>query len=197
MGITDLELVNKFKSGNNQAFTELVNRYQHKIYNTTFRMLGNHDDALDIAQETFIRVYNNLKKFKAKSSFSTWLFTVTTNLCRDELRKRKNNLKTFSISNYEQEMELEDNYNTIKNNPEEISLNKELQKIIQKKIDQLQSDQKTVIILRDVQGLSYKEIAKILGISMGTVKSRLSRARTILRDDLKNIIEGGYDEIEA
>ncbi len=190
MELSDNELVKQINNGNQQAFTELIQRYQHKVYNSTYRILGNHEDALDMAQESFIRVYKSIGKFKGNSSFSTWLFRITTNICRDELRKRQRNLKTDSFS------QAKDQKKTLKNleeidNPEKITMSNELNATIQKKIDQLPSKQKTVFVLREFEGLSYKEIAEVLEISIGTVKSRLSRARIVMREDLYKIIENG------
>src|SRR5690554_7915446 len=91
MALSDSQLIYQFNYGDKEAFSQLIERYQHKEYNTTFRMLGNHEDALDLAQESFIRVYKNLSNFKDNSAFSTWLFWITTNLCHDELRRRKRN----------------------------------------------------------------------------------------------------------
>lgn len=191
MAVTDGELIKRFNNGNKQAFEELIQRYQHKVYNTTFRMLGNHDDALDMAQESFIRVFKSLDKFKGKSSFSTWLFSITTNICRDELRKRKRNLETVSISTNKRITEQFTEETNEKQSPEKISISRELSITIQKKVDQLPSEQKIVFVLREFQGLSYKEISDVLDISMGTVKSRLSRARRVLRQDLNKIIMNG------
>ncbi len=183
MALSDSELIHQINNGNEKAFTELIERYQNKVYNTAYRILGNHEDALDLAQESFIRIYKNLNKFQGKSSFSTWLFRITTNLCRDELRKRKRKLviQEENFSNIYQEEE----------NPEKISLSRELNSLIQEKIDSLVPEQKVVFTLREFQGLSYQEIADILEVSMGTVKSRLSRARQALREDLFEIISKG------
>lgn len=191
MAVSDSELINQFNSGNEEAFAELIQRYQHKIYNTTYRMLGNHEDALDIAQESFIRIYKSLGNFKGESSFSTWLFRISTNICRDELRKRQRKLKTYSISSEKDNKNTIDNLGGEKNNPERISISKEINTQIQEKINQLPSEQRSVLILREFQDLSYQEIANILEISMGTVKSRLSRARRSLREDLNKIIKNG------
>ncbi len=190
MAVSDGELIEKFNNKNKEAFEELIQRYQHKVYNTTFRMLGNHEDALDMAQEAFIRVYKSLANFKQNSSFSTWLFRITTNICRDELRKRQRKLKTLSISGGEEKNKiiLEDDE---KNNPEKISMSQELSITIQEKVNQLPTEQKMVFVLREFQDLSYQEIADILDISIGTVKSRLSRARKALREDLNKIIKNG------
>ena len=190
MAVSDGELIERFNNENKEAFEELIQRYQHKVYNTTFRMLGNHEDALDMAQETFIRVYKSLASFKKNSSFSTWFFRITTNICRDELRKRQRKLKTLSISEGEEHNKiiLEDDE---KNNPEKISISQELSTTIQEKVNQLPTEQRMVFVLREFQDLSYQEIADILDISMGTVKSRLSRARKALREDLNKIIKNG------
>lgn len=184
------ELINQFNNGNEQAFTELIQRYQHKVYNSTYRMLGNHEDALDMAQESFIRVYKNLHKFRADSSFSTWLFRITTNICRDELRKRQRKLNMHSFSEYENDKKTIKNME-ISDDPERISISSELNETIQEKIDQLSPEQKAVFVLKEFEGLSYKEIADVLDISIGTVKSRLSRARRSLRKDLNKIIKNG------
>ena len=191
MELSDANLITKFKQGDEKSFEYLVERYQHKIYNTTFRILGNHDDALDLAQETFIRVYNNLNTFKGKSTFSTWLFKISTNICRDELRKRQTRISTYNLSEADHQKTSYQKSNEHQD-PEKISLKNELNKNIQVKIEQLPSEQKTILVLREFQDLSYAELSEVLDISMGTVKSRLSRARKALRSELYDIInEGG------
>ncbi len=190
MALSDSELINQFNNGSEQAFAELIERYQHRVYNTTFRMLGNHEDALDMAQESFIRVYKNLGKFKGDSTFSTWLFAITANICRDELRKRERKFEVHSYSDDKNKKKTLENVKEV-NNPEKISITKELSTFIQEKIEKLPPEQKTVFVLREFEGLSYREIVDVLHISMGTVKSRLSRARRTLREDLNKIIENG------
>jgi RNA polymerase sigma-70 factor, ECF subfamily len=190
MALADSELINQFNNGNEQAFTELIERYQHKVYNTSFRMLGNHEDALDLAQESFIKVYQNLNRFKFNSSFSTWLFKITSNLCRDKLRKKQHILTTYSMSEDKINKKAMENIEKA-DNPENISISRQLSISIQEKIDQLSPKHKTVFVLREFEGLSYEEIAAVLEISVGTVKSRLSRARRSLREDLNKIIKDG------
>ncbi|MFP4662629.1 MAG: RNA polymerase sigma factor [Halanaerobiales bacterium] len=194
MAITDGELIKQFNNGNKDVFEELIQRYQDKVYNTTFRMLGNHEDAMDMAQETFIRVYRSLDNFKGNSSFSTWLFNITGNICRDELRKRQRSLKTYSLSS-DKNINADIPEDTEqKNNPEKASLSRELSITIQQKVDQLPGEQKIVFVLREFENLSYQEIADVLDISLGTVKSRLSRARRALRKDFNKIIKNGGSE---
>jgi len=186
MALSDSELIYRINNGDEKAFNELIERYQNRVYNTAYRIMGNHEDALDLAQESFIRIYKNLKNFKGRSSFSTWLFRITTNLCLDELRKRKRKPE-LQEENFQNIYKEEDN-------PERISLSRELNQLIQEKIDLLAPEQKIVFTLREFQGLSYQEIADITGISIGTVKSRLSRARQNLREDLNKIIgKGGLE----
>lgn len=190
MAELDLELVEKFKNGKEEAFEEIVRRYQKKVYNTTYRMLGNPEDAWDFAQEVFIRVFRNLHRFQGRASFSTWLFAIATNICRDELRKRQRKVKTQSLSepikmkDGEIEREVMDNSMI----PEEITLHRELQGKIQTIIDTLPLEQKEVIILREFQDFSYDEIAETIGVAVGTVKSRISRGRKNLRQALSNFI---------
>jgi RNA polymerase sigma-70 factor, ECF subfamily len=153
-------------------------------------MLGNHEDALDLAQESFIKVYQNLNRFKFNSSFSTWLFKITSNLCRDKLRKKQHILTTYSMSEDKINKKAMENIEKA-DNPENISISRQLSISIQEKIDQLSPKHKTVFVLREFEGLSYEEIAAVLEISVGTVKSRLSRARRSLREDLNKIIKDG------
>ncbi|NLM96628.1 MAG: sigma-70 family RNA polymerase sigma factor [Halanaerobiaceae bacterium] len=191
MALSDIELVQEFKDGSEQAFAELIERFQHRVYNTTLRMLGNREDALDTAQECFIKVYKNIKKFKGDSSFSTWLFRITTNACRDELRKRKRRLPVYTDINSDDENNTIQNISNGSNEPEKITISRDINESIQELVNQLPEDQKLVFILREFQDLSYQEIAEILDISMGSVKSRLSRARRSLRQDLNKIIKNG------
>lgn len=190
MTASDLELIEDFKKGDEGVFEELVRRYQKKVYNSTYRMMGNHEDAWDLAQESFLRVYRNLSRFQGKASFSTWLFTITTNICRDELRKRQRRVKTQSLSEPIQtkDGELERELVDVSMIPEEISLNRELQDEIQEVIGKLPPEQKEAIILREFDGFNYDEIAEITGVAIGTVKSRISRARRNLRSELNKLV---------
>lgn len=188
--MTDWDLIQLFQNGKEEVFEEIVYRYQKKVYNTTYRMMGNHEDANDLAQEAFLRVYRNLKRFQGKASFSTWLFTITSNICRDELRKRQRRLKTHSLSDPIQvkdgeiERDIPDNSMT----PEEHSINQELRDQIQTVLDDLPSEQKEVIVLRELQGFSYEEISEITDVAIGTVKSRISRARRNMRTELNKLV---------
>lgn len=183
------ELVKRTLQGDTRAFEELVQQYESKIYALTYRYMGNEDDAYDMAQEAFIKAYRSLRSFKGHSSFGTWLYRVTTNVCLDELRRRKRRIVPLSLDEPlairegdEVEKEIPDNTPTA----DILYEQKEFSQYIQDLLDQLKPDHKTAIVLRDVLDLSYEEISEVLNCSIGTVKSRISRARETLR---KKIVE--------
>ncbi|QTL97743.1 sigma-70 family RNA polymerase sigma factor [Iocasia frigidifontis] len=187
--ISDKELIKKFRNNDESAFEELVLRYQKKVYNTVLRMLSNLDDASDITQEIFIKVYQNLEKFKGQSSFSTWLFSIAGNHCRDELRKRQKELKHSSLDSIAEERKETERVSDNNSNyqPEERSIQNEQFRDIEIALSKLSIEYRESLVLRDIQGFTYDEISKILGLPAGTVKSRLSRARRKLRDELSKI----------
>ncbi|WP_230869360.1 RNA polymerase sigma factor [Iocasia frigidifontis] len=189
MEISDKELIKKFRNNDESAFEELVLRYQKKVYNTVLRMLSNLDDASDITQEIFIKVYQNLEKFKGQSSFSTWLFSIAGNHCRDELRKRQKELKHSSLDSIAEERKETERVSDNNSNyqPEERSIQNEQFRDIEIALSKLSIEYRESLVLRDIQGFTYDEISKILGLPAGTVKSRLSRARRKLRDELSKI----------
>ncbi|AZO94831.1 sigma-70 family RNA polymerase sigma factor [Halocella sp. SP3-1] len=186
--ISDKELIKRFRNNDESAFEELVLRYQKKVYNTVLRMLSNLDDTSDITQEIFIKVYQNLEKFKGQSSFSTWLFSIAGNHCRDELRKRQKELKHRSLDSIaEERKETERVSNNSNYQPEESSIQNEQFRDIEIALSKLSIEYREPLVLRDIQGFTYDEISKILNLPAGTVKSRLSRARCKLRDKLSKI----------
>ncbi len=183
------ELVKRTLQGDTKAFEELVQQYESKIYALAYRYMGNEDDAYDMSQEAFIKAYRSLRSFKGHSSFGTWLYRVTTNVCLDELRRRKRRIVPISLDEPlatregdEVDKEIPDNTPTA----DILYEQKEFSQYIQDLLDQLKPDHKTAIVLRDVLDLSYEEISEVLNCSIGTVKSRISRARETLR---KKIVE--------
>ncbi len=182
--MNDRELVERARAGDHDAFEQLVQQYERKVYITAHRLMGIDADAMDASQEVFIRVYRFLDTFNAESSFSTWLYRITINVCKDMLRRR--------AVRAELPLELEDEENgTFVNeisdstyDPVEIYERAELRQVIRTGIDALPETYKQIILLRDIAGLSYEEIADTLQIEIGTVKSRLSRARERLRNYL-------------
>jgi RNA polymerase sigma-70 factor (ECF subfamily) len=179
------ELVNKSKNGDMDAFSELISSYEKKIYNIALRMIGNREDAYDMAQEVCIKIYKNINSFKGDSSFSTWVYRITSNVCIDEIRKKKYAMPLTMVNDSAKEFEIPiESHNSL---PEDIIERKEKIKDIKKCIIELPPEYRIMIILRDIRGHSYEEISNILNLNMGTVKSRLSRARAILKDKLKNM----------
>lgn len=178
-------LVERARRGDVEAFGALVQTHEKKIYNMAYRMLGNPDDAFDAAQEAFTKAFFSLESFKGTSSFSTWLYRIAVNICLDELRRRKRNKvlpldAPLSLSEGEIPRELPSASDT----PEQILSRKELLRDIQKSILSLSPEHRLAITLRDMQGLSYEEIANLTGASLGTVKSRIHRARHALKNTI-------------
>lgn len=183
---SDEELIARFQQGDNYAFDLLVKRYKDPLLNFVYRFIGEKNEAEDIVQETFLRLFKNKHYYKEIAKFSTWIYTIAGNLAKTELRKRKRR-KLFSISHYlstEKDYDIPDQTTS----PESDTNTLITDKIIQKSVDKLSPKFKQVIILRDIQGFSYEEIAEIVGIPLGTVKSRVNRARLKLQEDLQDII---------
>lgn len=179
------ELIQKCKEGDIDSFELLIESYQQRVYNIALRMLGNKEDASDIAQEVFIKIYKSIAGFKEEASLSTWIYRIATNVCLDELRKRKKTKvisidSTIQLEDSEVSMQMPDE----RPQPDELLTQKELKQEVQKAINDLKEEHKTVIILRDINGYSYEEIAKILDCTLGTVKSRINRARNTLKNIL-------------
>ena len=191
MEATEKDLVKKSQQGDIEAFEQLIMGYQKKVFNIALGMMGNHDDASDVSQEVFIKVFKSIGSFRQQSSFSTWIYRITVNTCLDELRKRKNSKKTFSLNQViyleksEVKRQIEDDGLT----PESAAEKNELKKTVREAIFQLSNEYKEVIILRDINGFSYDDIAKIINCPEGTVKSRINRARGMLKEILKNKME--------
>jgi|LSQX01.3.fsa_nt_gb RNA polymerase sigma-70 factor (ECF subfamily) len=176
------QLIQKSKDGDIKAFEILIDKHQKKVYNMAYQYLGNFEDALDASQEAFLKIFKSLKSFKEESSFSTWIYRICVNVYIDELRKRKKNDSNMisSIINTE-DGELELPIVDTAPLPDELLEQKEIKREIWDAINNLSSDYKTIIILRDINGLQYNEISEVLGCSLGTVKSRISRARNALK----------------
>ncbi len=185
----DAELVSLCKQGNVDAFEVLVKKYQKRMFNIAYRMISNYDDACEVVQDAFVSVYKSIHNFKEKARFSTWLCTIVMNLSR-------NRMKQLQVQSYREEFSIDDPVYTddsmMKVEPvsgEPSILEKlereDIQQKIQECISSLDSEYKEVIILRDIQDFSYYEISDMLKIPEGTVKSRLFRARSALKDCLK------------
>jgi RNA polymerase sigma-70 factor (ECF subfamily) len=183
-------LVDKAKNGSLEAYDQLVRRYQERIYATLYHMTSNHEDANDLAQESFIKAYHALKSFKGGSSFYTWVYRIAVNKTINFLKQRKNRLQ----------MSLDDLDFNVEHNPDlvalisdktprrEINLS-ELQEKLNEALQKLSEPHRLVVTLHDVQGLSHEEIAKIVGCNVGTVRSRLFYARQQLQGYLSDYLK--------
>lgn len=180
----ELTLIQRARTGSLDDFNTLVLRYQDRIYTAAYRLLGEPAAAADAAQEAFIRAYRRIDSFNG-DNFAGWLGRIVTNICYDELRRGKRrpatSLEELPGADYDDGPALPDEGET----PEEAAQRAELNRAIQDCIGALQANQRTVLVMSDVQGMSYQEIADAAGINSGTVKSRLSRARLAMRDCLQ------------
>ncbi|MGE5415893.1 MAG: sigma-70 family RNA polymerase sigma factor [Acidobacteriota bacterium] len=185
----DSDLIQLSIEGDTRAFEELVGKYQHKVYSLSFRYMGNEDDANDMSQEAMIKAYRSLKSFKGDSSFSTWLYRITANVCLDELRKRKRTLHMISLDEPVATLDGDDLEREIADSSPTADImyeRKVLEEQLQGVILTLKPEHRSVVVLRDVMDLTYEDMADILQCSVGTIKSRLSRAREILRKKLSD-----------
>jgi len=161
------------------AFNQIVEKYRNRLMSVIFRMIQSSEEAEDIVQETFLRVYQHRNSFDFRHCFSTWLYTIALNLARNELRKRKR-FKFFDIFDMQgKETEI----------AVEMKLPSNLPQALERAMENLPEKYKTAFLLRDVQELPYEEVAQIMNIPLGTVKSRVNRARAILREKLKPRME--------
>ncbi len=185
--MTEQELVALAKQGDQNAFAQLVESNQNKIYSLALRMTGNPEDGADLAQEAFLKAWRSLPTFQEESSFSTWLYRLTSNLCIDFLRKekrRKAAVTTVSLDDDEDEsppVEVPDQRFT----PETEVERRELRTAMSRALKVMSEEHRQVLILREVEGLSYTEIAGLMDLEEGTVKSRIARARISLRNILQ------------
>jgi len=180
---TDEELIASFQNGNEQAYIELVRRYRDRLMTFVFRFLGDMELSEDIVQDTMIKVYTHKHYYKEIAKFSTWIYTIAGNLAKTELRKRKRRKVTLLSQMNTDDRKYEIPSTELQS--EDIVQGEYTERYIQKAILQLPLHFRTVVILRDIQELSYEEISKIVNVPLGTVKSRINRARLQLQQTLK------------
>ncbi|MEW6555693.1 MAG: sigma-70 family RNA polymerase sigma factor [Actinomycetota bacterium] len=185
----DEELVRRYLDGDSAAFEELVSRYESVIMNMAYRLLGNRSDASDVCQEVFVLLIRKLGSFRGESKFSTWLYRVSLNACHDYARRSKRHV-SISESPGDDLPDIEQRLADDGFDSPELSMERaEVQKTVRDAVARLPYKFKEVIYLHDLSGYNYKEVAEILGISLGTVKSRLNRARTRLAAELEDYRE--------
>ena len=181
----DEELMAQFQGGNESAYLQIVDRFKDRLFNFIYRFVGDADQADDLVQDTLIKVYTHRHSYREIARFSTWIYTIAGNLARTELRKRKRratfSMSTLGIGEKDYEIPSEDESPTKNLEVAQTELD------IRRALAQLPLNFRTVIILRDVQELSYEEISKIMKIPLGTVKSRVNRARLRMQEVLKGL----------
>lgn len=177
-------LVLRAQKGEADAMEALLAQYEKRIYNISLRVTGNETDAFDAAQEALIKIYKSIASFRGTASFSSFVYRLTVNTCIDFLRKRKNDISIEA--SLEDGLSFEDKNNT--DDPEKAYLNSDLNDKIQQALQKLDEEHRVLIVLKDIQGFSYEEIAQVLKLSMGTVKSRLFRGREKLKKALANYL---------
>jgi len=189
-GPADEELVFKSQQGDLRAFDELVERYHGKIYGLTYNMTSNREDAEDLTQEVFVKAFEALPRFRGKSSFYTWLYRIAVNKTIN-YRKKRNRKRALSLDQFDQEIKTDETYHelTAKGSPlRNISLS-ELQEKLNEALQHLSEKHRTVVVMHDMQGVPHDEIAKVVGASVGTVRSRLFYARRQMQAELTEFMK--------
>ena len=188
---TDHDLIALAASGSEKAYRELLDRYQRPVFSLIYRMVRDREKAEDLAQETFVKVFNHIDSFNPKYKFSSWIFKIASNLTIDAIRKK--DLETVSLDgsrNASTPDEIDATRITVESrdeNPEEFLEAKELGQEIERAIGELRPEYRTAILLRHVEGRPYEEIAEIMGVPLGTVKTYIHRARGELRETLAHL----------
>lgn len=181
----DQEIVAQFRSGDRDAFAKLVQKYQSRVLTLATRILDNRSEAEDVAQDIFVKVFQSLHEFRGASRFSTWLYRITVNHCLNYIRRRTRQQQTLVAAEPEEWMQ-----ESPTSNPHRTLEQKERWALVQAKLQVLSPEYRTILLLRDFEGLSYEEIADVLQLESGTVKSRLHRARTELKALLEPYLAG-------
>jgi RNA polymerase sigma-70 factor (ECF subfamily) len=185
MTLRERRLIRRLRDRDEKAFRELVEDYRDRVYNLTYRMMGNHEEAEDLAQEVFITVFKSIDSFRGESKFSTWLYRISANHC-------KNRIKYLSRRHDRAKAEFDEQQGNASaaaavavpkppTRPDHQLQGMQIEKVLQELISELDEEQRVLVVLRDIEELSYEEICEITGLPEGTVKSRLHRARLALR----------------
>lgn len=182
--MTEQELIQAARSGDQKAFAALVEANQAMVYSLAYRMTGNSEDAADLAQEAFLNAWRGLARFQGQASFSTWLYRLTSNACIDFLRREKRRATLSLTLEPEEEEGREAEVADERWSPEALLDRQESRQAVRRALTQLSDEHREVLLLRELEGLSYREIAQALDLEEGTVKSRIARARLALRDFL-------------
>ena len=182
---TDEELISRFQEGDEQAYVELVNRFRNRLMSFIYRYVNDMEQAEDIVQDALLKLYTHRHYYKNIAKFSTWIYTIAANLAKTELRKKKSRKVTYLSQMGPEERDYE--LPAVEHDTDELAQSEYIEKKIQAAIQKLPLHFRTVTILRDIQELSYEEISKIVDVPLGTVKSRINRARIQLQKELKDL----------
>jgi RNA polymerase sigma-70 factor (ECF subfamily) len=179
---TDEELVDRSRSGDVESFNQLITRWERPIYALAYRVIGQEEDARDVCQETFLRAFRGLAGFKGQAKFSSWLYRIALNLCRDWIRRRRRT----PISTLPEDVELEDLASEAgpSESVEDLVARRELSGVVEVAMARLPEEQRTAIILKEYHGMTFQEIADLQGCPLSTVKTRLYQGLSVLRRDL-------------
>jgi RNA polymerase sigma-70 factor (ECF subfamily) len=180
----DAELMLRLKNGEDSVLNELMGRWQQSLVAFIYRYIGDETDALDLAQETFVRVYQTRRRYTVKAKFSTWLFAIAANLCRNHLRWRQRRRESVAETLDTEDVQLAGSLRSLDDSPDQAIIRSESISIIKEIVSQLPHDLKTVILLYEYQTLSYEDISSVLGCSIKAVEMKLYRARKLLRETL-------------
>lgn len=189
--MNERELIARLQKRDETAFEELLRQYKKKVYTLCFRMCGNSEDAEEAAQDTFLALWRGIDRFRQESSLSTWIYRLASNACIDLLRRRKKQGSSLSLDDEELFLDAVDPAP----HPQEAVEHREAQKLLQEGLSALPEEYRKVLILREIEGLSYTEIAESASLELGTVKSRISRGRVLLRNFLSG--SGNFFEIAS
>ena len=182
---TDEELIARFQEGDEQAYVELVNRFRNRLMSFIYRYVNDMEQAEDIVQDALLKLYTHKHYYKNIAKFSTWIYTIAANLAKTELRKKKSRKVTYLSQMGPEERDYE--LPAVEPDTDELAQSEYIENKIQAAIQKLPLHFRTVTILRDIQELSYEEISKIVDVPLGTVKSRINRARIQLQKELKDL----------
>ncbi|CAM3510289.1 ECF RNA polymerase sigma-E factor [Vibrio aerogenes CECT 7868] len=186
--LTDQVLIERIQNGDKQAFNLLVTKYQNKVCNLIARYVNNSGDVADVAQETFIKAYRAIPSFRGESAFYTWLYRIAVNTAKNYIVAQSRRPPANDIDAEDAEYYENDNILKEISNPENITLSKELKRAVFAAIDALPEDLKTAMTLRELDGLSYEEIAAVMDCPVGTVRSRIFRAREAVEKRISSLL---------
>ncbi len=185
--IDEQRLISRLKRRDGRAFEQLVNRFQGQVFNFIYRMISNREEAEDLAQEVFVSIFKNIDGFRGESSLSTWIYRITANHCKNRRKYlgRRRVERPMNPENENAEMASSHIPTAVGvSRPDELVEGYQTEVVIQRAIAELDEEQRTILVLRDIQSVSYEDISEITGLALGTVKSRLHRARMTLKDKL-------------